>query len=300
VSNDDRPRIERALGYITDNIARPLTVAEVAKRAHLSEFHFHRVFSAVMGEPVGRWITRKRLELAAMRLAYEPETSVTAIALSVGYSSPSNFTKAFTAFFGRAPSSVRRADARATDTGRPDPAALHALPPEADRAERKRVLDALGASVRFLDFAGLDLACLASPEGYELSSLVELWGDLIARGRQLGICQDAVDAYGLAFDSPQLTRPELCRYHACVPCPPSTSLPAPLFRGRIPEGRYAVFPYAGEVAGVEHHYRSIYSVWFPASSVAADDFVAIDHYVGDEPVDGRIDLEVWIKLRPRG
>ena len=135
MSSDDRPRIERALAFITENIARPLTVAEVAKTAHLSEFHFHRVFSAVMGEPVGRWITRKRLELAAMRLAYEPETSVTEIALSVGYSSPSNFTKAFTAFFGRAPTSVRRADARSADTGRPDAAALHALPPEAEPAQ---------------------------------------------------------------------------------------------------------------------------------------------------------------------
>jgi DNA gyrase inhibitor GyrI len=103
----------------------------------------------------------------------------------------------------------------------------------------------------------------------------------------------------MAYDSPQLTAPEYCRYHACVPCPPDFDVPPPLFRARIPEGRYAIFAYAGDVAGVEAMYRSIYSEWFPRASVAPDDFTPVDHYVNDGPVDGRIDFEVWFKVRPR-
>lgn len=306
-----RPRVERALRFIGDNLDRPLSVAEVARQAHLSEFHFHRIFAAVMGEPVGRLITRKRLELAALRLAYEPDRPVTDVALSVGYSSISNFSKAFSAHFGCAPSRVRNptkdgavppALGKLTrEYGKVfDPASLYVLPPDVSEEQRRAEHEAMSKDVRFETIAAIDVACLASPDGYDLPALQATWAELIDRGRQLGICGDAVDSYGMAFDSPQLTSPELCRYHACIPTHDGSPLPAPLFRGCIPAGRYAVFRYAGEVAEVEAMYRRIYSVWFPRSSLVPDDFVAVDHYVNDEPVDGRVDFEIWIKVRPRG
>ncbi|WP_437330211.1 helix-turn-helix domain-containing protein [Sorangium sp. So ce381] len=92
-----RPEIERALRFIAANLERPITVADVARAARLSEFHFHRVFHAAVGEPIGRFITRRRLEQSALRLAYEPDRSIMDVALSSGYSSASNFSKAFAA-----------------------------------------------------------------------------------------------------------------------------------------------------------------------------------------------------------
>jgi AraC family transcriptional regulator len=303
-----RTQIERAIQFIAANLDRPLTVADVARVAHLSEFHFHRIFSAEVGEPIGRFIVRRRLEVAALRLAYEPDRSVTDIALSCGYSSGSNFSKAFTAFFGCSPSRVRRPDPSlppaigklTTTYGKAfDPMDLHALPPGQDPAARGAQLAELSRGVRFESFAGLDVACLASPEGYDPPAVERTWAELIERSRQLGLCGDDVDAYGMAWDSPYVTSPERCRYHACVPAPAGAALPRPLFRGRIPESRYAVFRYAGAVAGVEQVYRAIYASWLPASSLAPDDFVAVDHYVHDGPVDGAIDCEIWIKVRPR-
>jgi AraC family transcriptional regulator len=307
MSEGYRPQIERALEYIAAHLDRSLTVAEVAKVAFLSEFHFHRIFSAVMGEPVGRYITRRRLEVAALRLAYEPDLSVTEIGQSCGYSSTSNFTKAFTAYFGASPSRVRKPDpswpvalGKLTRTyGKQfHPSDLLRLPEPTD-VEGPSPLVGLSGAVRFEASPGIDVACLASPSGYALEGLTSLWDSLIERAQQLGVCGEDVDAYGMVYDSPVLTAPELCRYHACVPCPPDVALPAPLFRSRIPEGRYAVFPYAGPVTGIEQMYHSIYAGWFAESSVAPDDFTSVDHYVNDAPVDGIARLEIWIKVRPR-
>ncbi len=303
MSESYRPQIERALRYIAEHLERPLTVAEVAKCAHLSEFHFHRIFSAVMGEPIGRYVTRKRLEVAALRLAYEPNRSVTEIGQSCGYSSTSNFTKAFSAYFGASPTRVRKPDrslpvalGKLTRTyGKHfHPIDLHAVPPDAPDAPREPI-----EPVRFEVCEGIEVACLASPEGYDFASLETTWDALIRSVRELGICGEDVDAYGMAHDSPQLTAPELCRYHACVPCAPGIELPAPLFRARIPEGRYAVFAYDGPVSGVEGLYRRIYSEWFPRASVGPDDFTSVDHYIHDAPVDGKINFEVWMKLRAK-
>ncbi len=62
-------------------------------------------------------------------------------------------------------------------------------------------------------------------------------------------------------------RPELCRYHACIPCDAAITLATPLFRGRMPEGRYAVFAYEGPVSGLDEFFGTIYSCWFPESAL---------------------------------
>ena len=302
---DYRPRVERALALIARRLDDPPSVAEVAKVAHLSEHHFHRIFSAIVGEPIGRYVTRKRLEVAALRLAYEPRRSVTDIALSVGYSSVSNFSKAFSAHFGCAPSRARRAGApapiaaltRAHARGF-DPEALYSLPPQTPEAEARRRYRALAENIRYAECPGIDVACLASPMGYDLPALMATWEELIDRARQLGIAEGEVDAYGMAHDSPRLVAQELCRYHACVPCPIDVPLPPPLFRGRIPAGRYAIYRYRGPVSGVEDAYRDLYSIWLPRSSLVPGDYVAIEHYDHDEPRDGHTDHEIWIAVQP--
>lgn len=304
----DRHRVERAVRYIADHLDRPLSVAEVARAAGLSEFHFHRIFAAVSGESVGRFITRRRLELSALRLAYEPNRTITEIALGSGYSSPSNFTKAFSAYFGCSPSAVRSPAedlpaAIGTLTKRYgksfDPRRLYTLPAEGSQAEHAALAARLDAIVRFEDSAGFSVASLRSAEGYDAEALVQLYADLHRHARQLGLCGDDLDAWGIAHDSPRLTAPELCRYDACVPCPAAVSLPPPLLRTDVPGGRYAVFSFAGLVADVEPTYRAIYSVWLPRSSLAPDEFFVLEHHTGDGPVDGRVEHEIWIKVRPR-
>ncbi len=308
MSESYRPQVERAMRFIADHLDRPITAREVARVAHLSEFHFHRIFTAVVGEPIGRFTSRLRLETAALRLAYQRERSVGDIALGCGYSSISNFSKAFSAFFGCSPSQLRRPTAElpsglgklaSTYGKRFHPRDLQALPPEASEEQRRACLAELARDLRFEARAAVDVACLASPAGYDPAALDLLWSALIGHARALGLCGDEVDAHGMVHDSPIITAAERCRYHACVPCPAAMQLPAPLFRGRIPAGRYAVFRHAGPVAAVEATYRAIYSLWFPHSSVVPDDFVAVDHYIHDGPVGGDITFDILIKVRPR-
>jgi AraC family transcriptional regulator len=301
-----RLEIERALRFIVEHLDEPLTVSEVARAAHLSEFHFHRLFHAEVGEPIGRFVTRQRLAAAALRLAYERDRPITDVALSSGYSSTSNFAKAFKAYFGASPTDVRE--------GRDLPAAvskltrehgkhfrpsdLYVVPPALGDDERRAL--AAACVVRMEESTGLDFACVSGPGGYGLDALGPLWASHLEHCRQLGICGDDVDTWGLAFDSPAVTSPELCRYHACIPCSAEQRLPAPLFRGRLPEGRYAVFTWRGAVEQLEASYRTIFSCWFPLSALAPDDYTPYQRYVNDEPRDGQVELETWFKVRPRG
>lgn len=300
-----RQAIERAIRYIGEHLEERLTLADVARVAHLSPFHFSRIFAAEVGEPPGRFITRQRMQRAAQMLAYEPERSVTDIGLSCGYSSTANFSKAFSAFFGCSPTAMRRGEERPPKVGKLlesygktfAPADLFStLPSPPSEDERRARLASLKERLRYEVCQGIPLACLASPSGYEFSAVMGTWAELIERAQQLGIAGEDVDAFGISHDSPHLTAPELVRYHACLPCPADFELPAPLFFGEIPAGRYAIFSYAGPVSGVEGLYRDIYSLWLAGASVRADDYVPVEHYIHDWPSLAHIDFEVWIKL----
>lgn len=302
-----RPRIERALRYIADHLEQPLTTAQIAKAVAMSESHLHRAFHLALGESIGRFVTRKRLETAALRLAYEPEVSITEIALSSGYSSTSNFSKAFASYFGCSPRGLRSAPPPPASAGRIlahygkdfRPADLYTLPPARSLDERRAEYERWNQAVRFVEHAGQRFCCLASPAGYEYSALEATWSELIVRSRQLGLVAEEVDAWGVAHDSPELMTPERCRYHACVPVRDDAVLPPPLFPGHMPPGRYAVFTYQGPVSLVETAYKAIYSCWFAESSVAPEDFVPLDHYITDEPRDGHVEMELWLRVRPK-
>jgi AraC family transcriptional regulator len=188
--------VERALAYIAGHLEAPMVVADIARAAGLSEFHLHRVFREALGETIGRFVTRRRLETAALRLAYETDRTISDIALSSGYSSSSNFTKAFSAYFGVSPSRVRApvgmlpaAVERLTARHRAgfNPADLYTLPPERSEDERREIARAWRERVRFVDAPPRTFACLAGPGGYALGALMETWVELIERGRGLGL-----------------------------------------------------------------------------------------------------------------
>ena len=65
-------RINRAQDYIEQHLGTPLTLAEIARAACFSPYHFHRLYTALTGEPLHAFIRRVRLERAANLLRITP------------------------------------------------------------------------------------------------------------------------------------------------------------------------------------------------------------------------------------
>ncbi|MBT8338578.1 MAG: helix-turn-helix transcriptional regulator, partial [Desulfatitalea sp.] len=81
--------------YVESHLDDDLTLSSLARVAHFSPFHFHRIFSAVVGESLNRFIQRVRVEKAASQLLLNPKKSITEIALDCGFSSAATFARAF-------------------------------------------------------------------------------------------------------------------------------------------------------------------------------------------------------------
>src|SRR2546421_9480814 len=103
-------RMHRVLEHIDRHLDQTLELDLLASVANFSAFHFHRLFSAWMGESLGGYLRRRRLEVAALRLVAQPRVPVLQVALAVGFGSSEAFARAFKARFGKTPTSWRTSE----------------------------------------------------------------------------------------------------------------------------------------------------------------------------------------------
>lgn len=100
-------QVRRTTEYLSDRIAEPVTLAELAAIARLSPFHFARAFKSATGDPPHRYHTRLRIDRAKEMLE-RTDLSVTEIAAAVGYDSSQSLARAFREGVGSTPSKWRR------------------------------------------------------------------------------------------------------------------------------------------------------------------------------------------------
>ncbi|WP_176308853.1 helix-turn-helix domain-containing protein [Micromonospora sp. NBS 11-29] len=84
-----------------------LPLAELARTALFSPFHFHRIFRTVTGETPARFLAALRMA-QARRLLLHSRLTVGAISARVGYTSVGSFTTQFTRLVGVPPEQFRR------------------------------------------------------------------------------------------------------------------------------------------------------------------------------------------------
>jgi AraC family transcriptional regulator len=105
-------RLDGVKQYIHAHIDEPLDREVLAAVAGFSVPHFHRIFTAGVGENIAAYVRRVRLERAARKLRMGA-VDITEVAHAAGYDTHAAFSKAFKQHFGLSPSQFRRLDCRA-------------------------------------------------------------------------------------------------------------------------------------------------------------------------------------------
>lgn len=107
--NGHSQQISEVKQYIRANMDQPLNREVLAEIAGFSVPHLHRVFTAHMGESVGSYVRRMRLERAGRKLRMGA-VDITNVAHAAGYATHAAFGKAFKQQFGLSPSEFRQLD----------------------------------------------------------------------------------------------------------------------------------------------------------------------------------------------
>jgi len=108
-------RIQQALEHARRNLARPLSVEDLAQAASLSPRQFSRVFTAETGQSPAKAIEGLRLEAARLMIE-SSRHPLEVVARETGFRDRRHLREAFLRGFGMPPQAVRR-DARTSPPG---------------------------------------------------------------------------------------------------------------------------------------------------------------------------------------
>ncbi|AVR99329.1 AraC family transcriptional regulator [Pseudoduganella armeniaca] len=289
--------MHRVLDYIDRHLDRQLSVAELADVAHFSAFHFHRMFTAWMGETVADYVRRRRVETAASRLATQPELTVLQAALAAGFGSAEAFTRAFKLRFGIAPTAWRQAqqDSKIGQAGRKPGQVGGAASGQDDGSTNRR--EHIMIEVTITERNPVHVAYLrkTGPYGPELG---RFWGEVVypwmATNNLLGLPR-----YGICLDDPTVTAPQQCRYDAAVEVPPKRVLSGNPMRTVVPGGQYAVHRFRGPVEQVAGAWLALTRDWLPASGLQLDARPFVEYYPPDaayDPATGIFEAELCMPV----
>src|SRR5580692_2987774 len=100
---------QRVLAYIQAHLATAIWLADLARVAGLSPFHFARAFRVSVGETPHQFIIRQRVERAQELLRISGQSiTLTEVALQAGFSSQSHLTRCFREVCGMTPGEFLR------------------------------------------------------------------------------------------------------------------------------------------------------------------------------------------------
>ena len=240
--------------YIDRHLDQKLDLAVLAGVAHFSPFHFHRLFHALMGEALGDYLRRRRLETAATRLRAQLRIPVLDVALAVGFGSAEAFTRAFRVRFGCSPTQWRNSK----------PGQVGGKPRQAARASNRKddssPKQELTMNVRLVDREPVRVAYLRHTGPYG-PALGVFWMTAVAPWMQTNHLMGR-DRFGISLDDPAVTKPAQCRYDACVASPEGEVLSGDPGRKVIPGGKYAMTSVVGDYAKLGKAWEDFYGSIF--------------------------------------
>jgi AraC family transcriptional regulator len=286
-------RFTRILDHIDTHLDEWPDIAALAAIGPFSSTHFHFAFSAWTGETLADYLHRRRLEIAALRLAAEPREPVLTIVRDLGFASSEAFTSDFKTFFGDTPSAWRAHAAHrhaetlthfrlrqttpgfAREASRPSmPVAIHTLP---------------ATRIAYLRRTG--------PYGPEIG---RFW-----REHVLPWCQEngllQAPRFGIALDDPGLTPAERCRYDACIEVGERFVANGPAGIASLPGGRYALLPFHGHPDGLPQAWQALLRDWLPGSGQQIDNRPCLTLYPANSftaPAGPDFSCTLGIPVRP--
>jgi len=100
-------RINYVLDFIEKNLEADLSLESLSQKAYYSPYHFHRVFSTIIGEPLNQYVNRKRIERIASILLTNSTIPIKDLVYTYGFNNESSFSRTFKKHYGISPTKFK-------------------------------------------------------------------------------------------------------------------------------------------------------------------------------------------------
>ncbi len=260
---DYHERIGRITAHIHEHFAAPLSLEHLAELAHLSPFHCHRVYHALLGETIASTVRRLRLQRASGYLA-NTTLAVAGIARKCGYPNVQSFARAFSAAYGLSPSDYRKRGGHTLFAAR-EPA-----PPG-------------GYVVEVREVASVTLAGVDHRGSY--LGVGKAFNAAYARLAALDLINPQTRWLAVYYDDPFAVPEAQLASRAGLSLPAtvdaSAELPVPLKRFTLGGTRCAVLRHQGPYAAMRAAYKWLFGHWLVKSGYEAADLPVFEEYLNN-------------------
>jgi AraC family transcriptional regulator len=252
-------QLQRSLSFIEAHLGEELRIQAIARHAGMSMWHFQRIFSAALGQPVMDYVRRRRLSRALEVLTGTSQPLID-IALDHGFGSQEAFTRAFKDMFGVTPGVCRR---------KRDLFLLPQTVPELTAEYLFHLHQRLTMTPRIEELpprlvVGIERPFISalSPKRNNHLVIPQLWQDF---GPHIGSISNRVGqlVFGCVFCD-EGTEAQ-CRYLACVEVSSVAEVPKGMVRRELSGGKHAVFTHKGSMSRIDRTLGYVYGSWLPRS-----------------------------------
>ncbi|MFJ4705610.1 GyrI-like domain-containing protein [Streptomyces anulatus] len=255
-------RLNDAMEHIEAHLGERIEVAELARIALTSEYHFRRMFSALAGLPLSEYIRRRRMTVAGAEVLGAPDRTLLDVAVRYGYDTGEGFARAFRAVHGIGPGEARRGGAVLRSQQR----LTFRLVVEGSTAMQYKLVEkdafrVVGRKARVpLIHEGPNPAIAEFIRGIGREELdrIEALSD-----------QEPAGIVGVSdqLDPSRAEGTELDYYHGVVT---GTEPPEGLDSLSVPAGTWAVFTNEGAFPqALQYLWRDVFTQWFPSNPYAS-------------------------------
>lgn len=312
-------RINRVIDFINQNIDKNLALEELARVASFSPFHFHRIFSALMGETLNQFIQRLRIERAADRLINNPKKSITEIALDCGFSGSATFARTFKEVYNMSASEWREGGYRkickanhntsqtVSNIRKAFEVSSMYIDPETNnptwRIQMKETTS-MQANVEVKEIPEMHVAYVRHIGPYQGDEALfeRLFTKLFTWAGPRGLIQfPETKVISLYHDNPEITDENKLRIDVCITVSENTKVDGEIGKATIPGGKYAIAHF--ELKDSSQYgaaWNAIYGGWLPESGYQPDDRPCFEHCLNNpkEDPEGKHIVDIYVAVKP--
>ncbi len=273
-------RVNVVVDYINNHLDEELDLQKLAEVSNLSTYHFHRIMKAFLGETLGAYIIRVRLETAVRLLRYT-DLPVEQIAYSVGYEMPSSLSKSFKQFYDITPLEYRNnKNFVIMKPVQLNPDLNLKSPKVIDIETKKAIYIRLTGAYSELDFCGA-------------------WGKLWAYVKENKLFSAGIEHISIYHDDPKVTTSEKLRTDVCLVLPKPAEPKGEIGVKEIAGGKYAVFLYQGPYTNLGIVYDTIFAKWLPDCGYELRNAPLYEKYINDpsRTEEAKLKTEIYIPLQ---
>jgi len=255
-------RFNEVLKHIHFHLDEKLDLDKLATIAMVSKHHFHRMIKAYLGETLGTYINRIKVETGAKLLKYS-ENSISDIAYKIGYETPTSFNKSFKKQFGVTPTQFRKNPNHSFEMIK--------------NTTKKTNFD---LKIETKSIKPILVLSNQSKGSTDIIDKNETWKDLIEFAHQQNIFNSETKLFGITWDDPSITSMQNIRYDACI------SIDQPIKHNRftikeISGGKYMCITYKGDYKFIGDVYDQIFRDYIIPKKITLREKPLFDQFLND-------------------